>query len=570
MKSTQPEILDLTSLSRFFDLLKQLLSPLIGPKAWLFIGLLILMSVSVNLLNVINSYIGRDFITAIEHKDTPEFIHQALFYVLVFAASTVVAVIYRYVEERLGLSLRISLTQRLLDAYLKHPIYYRLCDGSALNGEVEYPDQRISEDAKNFTLNLLSIVLMGMNGLFTIVAFSSVLWSISPLLFSVAVVYAVVGTILAGRLGGPLIGLNYHQFDREAHFRSDLIHVRENAESIAVLRREERVKSRLSKHFEELVTNYRNIIEVNRSLGFFTTGYNYLIQIIPALIVAPLFMRGEVEFGVITQSAMAFTQLLGAFSLLVTQFQLFSSFAAIVARLGALTESMDQQDTNQKCSIVVQSDAPGIRFHHLSLPSLNNAHTLIDDLNIDIQPGTRVLVASQDEMASAALFKATAGIWNVGSGIIDRPSLDQIMFLPERPYLPHATLRELLLHTGEESKTPEGTILDLLERLHLSSILERVNGLDTEAHWWTTLSLGEQQRVAFARLWLSAPRFAVLDRPHSSLDSDTIALMLELLNLRGISYVHFGDRHEPLNFYDATLTIHEQGDWTWKKLGHEH
>ena len=75
---------------------------------------------------------------------------------------------------------------------------------------------------------------------------------------------------------------------------------------------------------------------MNRNLGFFTTGYNYLIQIIPALIVAPLFIRGEVEFGVITQSAMAFAQLLGAFSLIVNQFQSISSFAAVIARLGAL------------------------------------------------------------------------------------------------------------------------------------------------------------------------------------------------------------------------------------------
>ena len=168
---------------------------------------------------------------------------------------------------------------------------------------------------------------MSLNALFTIVAFSGVLWSISRLLFVVAVGYAALGSLCTVVLGGPLVRLNYDQSDREASFRAELVHVGQNAESVALLQLERRLGARLRKRLDALVANAKRIVAVNRNLGFFTTGYNYGIQIVPLVVVGPLFMRGRVDFGVVTQSVMAFSQLLGAFSLIVTQFQSISSYA---------------------------------------------------------------------------------------------------------------------------------------------------------------------------------------------------------------------------------------------------
>src|SRR5262249_13825728 len=206
---------------------------------------------------------------------------QALFYIGVFAASTIVAVIVRFTEERLGLLWREFLTQRAVRGYLANGTYFHL-EASA---KLANPDQRIAEDVRAFTVTTLSFVLMVLNSSFTMVAFSGVLWSISPLLFTVAVLYAVCGSYLTIILGRPLITLNYDQLDKEASFRSGLIHVRENAESIMLAHREGRHTVRLVHRLEELVANFRQIIAVNRNVGFFTTGYNWLIQIIPALIV---------------------------------------------------------------------------------------------------------------------------------------------------------------------------------------------------------------------------------------------------------------------------------------------
>lgn len=563
MNTDESISLDRRTWDRFVRVLKHLKSSEIGRHAALLFGVLILLLVAVNGLNVLSSYVGRDFMTAIEHRNTQDFVAEALVYIGVFGLMTLTAVFYRFTEERLGLLWREWLTRRLLDMYLAHPIYYRLNDRLAENGEVMNPDQRIAEDAKAFTTTTLSFTLMALNGAFTVVAFSGVMWSISPLLFLVAVLYAVFGSYMSFVLGRPLVGLNYTQFDKEATFRADLIHIRENAVPIALLNREGRIKGRMLRHFDELAANLRKIIAVNRNLGFFTTGYNYLIQIIPALIVAPMFMRGEAEFGVITQSAMAFTHLLGAFSLIVTQFQSISSFAAVIARLGALGEGMEQAQKSRPGALEVHADGQRLAYEQLSLNTANG-QTLVEALSAEFPENAQVLVTSPDHVATAALFRASAGLWDSGSGRVLRPEPEHTMFVPERPYLPPGTLRELLLPASRESAISEADIHAVLSELRLDHLVERASGLDAEQHWDSLLSLGEQQLLALARVLLAQPRYVLLDRLESALDSGQIPELLALLHARGIGYVHFGGSQLPRASYATVLALSGHGPWHWQ------
>jgi vitamin B12/bleomycin/antimicrobial peptide transport system ATP-binding/permease protein len=305
-----------------------------GWTAKLMFAALIVLLCGANGLNVVNSYVNRSFMTSIVDRNQGQFVRLAAVYIGVFAASTVVAVIARFIEERLALQWREFVTRRMIGVYLADGAYYRL-SGSA---ELTNPDQRIAEDARTFTVTTLSFALMAFNSAFTIVAFSEVLWLISPLLFVVSVTYAACGSLLTIALGRPLIKLNYDQLDKEASFRLGLIHVRENAESIMHDHREQEQNRRLLDQLADLAANFRKIIGVNRNVGFFTTGYNWLIQIIPALIVAPSYMSGKVEFGVISQAAVAFSAIVAAFSLIVTQFQSLSNYAAVTARLSAMVQ----------------------------------------------------------------------------------------------------------------------------------------------------------------------------------------------------------------------------------------
>ena len=337
------------TLRRLFAAIGNFITSQAGSRArWMLVGLLLLM-IAINVMNVANSYVGRYFMSAIEARDREGFVQYACLYLAVFAASTLFAVLFRYSEEHLGLVWREWLTRRITDIYVTRQLYLPRCGQEMLSN----PDQRMTEDVRQLTTTTLSFFLMMINATLTVVSFSGVLWQISAKLFGACVLYAMVGSLVTIWLGRPLIRLNYERSDYEANLRLELIRIREHAEQEEEPMSNELLHERIATKITELVANLHRIIQVNRNLGFFSTGYNYLIQLIPVLLVAPLFIDGEVEFGVIGQSAMAFAMLLGAFSLIVNQFQAISSYASVVARLSEFTDhaercgEIDGQASNQ-------------------------------------------------------------------------------------------------------------------------------------------------------------------------------------------------------------------------------
>ncbi len=563
--SEQPVAFDRVTLRRFIRAVKDFFTSEVRWKARGLFALLVTFALTVNGLNVLNSFVGRDFMTAISQRDQAGFVREAIFFVAVLAATAVVAVFYRFTEERLGLFWRVWLTQRIIHKYLADRTYLYLKQSAA----IENPDQRIADEVRVFTATTLSFTLMFMNGVLAVISFSGVLWTISPLLFGVAIGYAIIGTMVAIYLGRPLIGLNYRQSDREAAFRSELIHVRENSESIALLRREGRLTTRLLRRIDDVADNFRRITSVNRNLSFFTTGYNNLITLIPALIVAPLFIRGNVEFGVITQSAAAFAQLLGAFSLIVNQFQAISTFAAVISRLSAMVGAVDNRPSSasaRTAAEVVGADGR-IAYDGLTLFSPDGSREVLKNLTAEIRRGTNVLVVGPNEGARIALFRATASIWPTVEGTLVRPQLDDIFFLPQRPYLPPGTLRDVLSRSGQEQVITDGQITSALNDVGLGSIQERLGGLDTERDWSTVLSLGQQQLLAITRLIFLRPAFALLDRVTESLKPAQLREILRRFNENSITYIAFAEDAESAELYDAVLEIDSDGGWTWNPTG---
>jgi putative ATP-binding cassette transporter len=262
---------------------------------------LVVLLLAVNGMNVVNSYVSRDFMTALAERHGGRFFLFAGVLAGVFAVSTVMQVFARYAEQWLGLVWRDRLTRRFLDRYLAA----RACLRLAEQRDIDNPDERISQDVKAFTATTLSILVMLLNGALTLVAFSWVLWSITPWLFLTALVYTLIGCTGTILLGRRLVPLNNQQLQKEVDFRYGLGRLREHAEAIAQVAGEEEQKGRLIPRLARLIENFRAIIGVGRTLGFFITAVKFLPQIIPVAVVAPLYIRGAVEFGAVTQAAMA-------------------------------------------------------------------------------------------------------------------------------------------------------------------------------------------------------------------------------------------------------------------------
>jgi putative ATP-binding cassette transporter len=508
-------------------------------------------------LNVVNSYVGRDFMTSIADRETHLVYKLALIYLAVFAASTAVGALQRFVELLLGLRWREWLTRDFIHRYLSHRAYYWLTS----HADLDNPDQRISEDVRTFTTTTLSFLILVSQSIITALAFFGVLWSITPWLCLTAVLYPIVGTALIVLVGRRLVWLNHLQLKKEADFRFELVDVRENAQSVALVQAERREESRLGNRLAALVANYRAMITVLGNLKFVTGGYNYLTQLIPVLIVAPLYLRGEVEFGVVTQAMMVFSQVFNAFSLIAEQFQDLSTFAAVTVRLDFLDETITEASAPARQQIQVIEKDTHVSYQGVTLRTSKDNRILVRDLFLDVPKGRRVLVMGPNGAGKSALFQATAGLWEKGTGRIIRPVPQRVLFLPERPYMVPGCLRDQLFTVGQDGHADEH-LMRVLHQVRLEALVQRVGGLDQEHDWRSMLSLGEQQLIAFARLLLAHPDYAFLDEAVSALSERHRLELYRLLALTGITYVSVGESQPSLlQTHDTLLDLHSDGTW---------
>jgi putative ATP-binding cassette transporter len=535
-------------------------------KLWGGLALVIGCLLAMSGLNVFNNYVNRDFFTALEQKQPNRFALAAGIYLAVFAVSTAVVVLKQYTEERCGLLWRQWLTTYLFDKYLTDRAYLRV----DRQEDVDNPDQRLTEDVKTFTATTLSFGTILLNSALTMFAFLGVLWSITPWLVLTAIGYAIFGTLMTVLIGRKLVNLNFLQLKKEADLRYRLVQVRQQDELIALTRSEPSERGDVLRRLVAVVGNYLSIIKVNRNLGLFANGYNYVTQILPVLVVAHLYLRGDVPFGVVTQSAAAFTFVLAAFSVIVTEFQRVSSFAAVVSRLSSLLEASVEGTAPALAAAAPSTDGRAIRhsfggdvvqFIGLTLVTPRDGQELIHELTLQVPPSLRLLVTGPNGAGKSALFKAAAGVWWWGRGEVSVPECARVMFLPHGAYAVPGTLRDQLLHGLPPECGDEAEIRRVLAEVKLDSAVEQVGGLDVERDWVKVLSKGQLQRLGLARVLLAKPCFALLDGATSALDSFWVQTLYNVLRETEIAYITFGDHPDLVPYHDLTLELCGDGSW---------
>ena len=533
-------------------------------KARGFLIALLLLALATVAVQVRMSYAAADFMTAITKKDSAAFWHTLLIYVGTIVLAIPIGVYYRWVEERLALLWREWMAQHFVKRYFNNRAYFRLRGSES----VDNPDQRISEDVRNFTTSSLSFLLIGLNSLMTLIGFIGVLWLISGKLVVIMVVYAVAGTGISILIGRKLVRLHYHQYEKEADFRYALVRVRDNAESIAFYRGEKREHLDLFKRLTTAVANMRLIIICNRNLGFFTNSYNYLALVLPVAIVAPMYMRGQVEFGVVTQAAGAFGAVLTALSLIITQFGGLSAYLAGVQRLGSLWDQLDEHDAEEQRIAFEATNQPEensrvVKLDELTICTPIVMKTLVEKLSFELRANQSLIIMGASGTGKSSVLRTIAGLWPGASGSLERPAADQLMFLPQRPYMVDGCLRDQLLYPYPDRGATDEEILAVVEAVNLSDVLVRVDGeLDRVVDWNNMLSLGEQQRIAFARLFLRKPKFAFLDEATSALDEDNQKHLYLQIQDSKIGYISVGHRTTLIPYHDRLLTLDRSGSWT--------
>ncbi len=556
-----------------FDLcLWQRFKTIAGPywcrdKKWQARGLLVLLVLlllgQTGFAVLFNELTG-EFTSALAAKDADRFWTSIAQCLSILIVAVPIYAFYFYVRERLGLYWRRWMTRNFLGRYFSRRAYYELNAST----EIDNPDQRMAEDINTFTQKSLYFLLVLVGAVLQLIAFSAVLWSISLELLAFLVVYAMGGTAIIVRVfGKTLIGLNFFQLKREADFRFSLVRIRENAEAIAFYRGEAHESRQVRHRFNEAFHNFGRLIRVQLNLNLFQYAYSFMTIILPSAIIAERVLSGELEVGRAVQAAGAFAAVLSALTVIVDNFENLSRFVAGIDRLDSFSRVIDgkekekEEEAAQGSTGIVLLQDSSLVVEKLTLQTPNHARTLLDDLSLSIAPGQGVLIVGPSGCGKSSLLRALAGLWRSGSGRIVRPEVGDMLFLPQRPYMLLGSLRAQLLYPRHESEVTDEELLHLLQRVNLPEVAARCGGLDAELDWAKVLSVGEQQRVAFARVLLAAPRYAILDEATSALDIANEDSLYRQLAASATTMVSVGHRPSILKYHPQVLELSGDGGW---------
>ncbi|MEO0987281.1 MAG: ABC transporter ATP-binding protein/permease [Cyanobacteria bacterium J06639_14] len=536
-----------------------------GPMFWSWrlgglLGLLVVIAMAGSGCLIWESFQREEFISALAARDAGRFQRSLLTFIGILVASAWLQSFSVFVRDTLGLRWRQGLTRQFLGTYLDQKRFYRLAVGppaAAPDAVVDNPDQRLSEDIKSVSQTTLLVFIIGLESIVQLVGFVWVLWFISKALTGFLVVYAGLGSAIATLFFGKrLTRINAEQLKREANFRFGLINVRENAESIAFYQGQAHESRTLQGQFSGVVANFNRFIRWQLGLDFFQNGYQYLTFIMPSLILAPSILAGQLEVGTIFQSQLAFDRIWLSLSLVVVQFEQLTALAASVDRLGVFAQSLQAVRTQDDLAIQTVI-SPMLAVQNLTVYTPDSQRRLCQDLSFEVPAGASLLVTGPSGVGKSALLKTLAGLWTAGQGTLQAPQAS--LFLPQQPYLPLGSLRRQLLYPhGNEAMTDEA----LIEALKQVQLLGLSQMLETVADWSQRLSLGEQQRLSFARLLLQRPAYAILDEATSAVAVEQEQGLYQCLVEAGITVISVGHRPSLLPYHLQVLTLALDHSWT--------
>ncbi|TBR57069.1 ABC transporter [Westiellopsis prolifica IICB1] len=528
-------------------------------RSWGMLILLILLIIALVSANVFNSFINRYLLDVIiKDKDISKFFEVLLLYGLALLLVTVLVGFSKFVRKQIALDWYQWLNNKILSKYLNSRAYYKI----NFKSNIDNPDQRLSQEIEPISRNALSFSATLLEKILEMTAFLIILWSISQSVALILVTYTVIGNLIAVYLTQELNKINGEELEAKADYTYCLTHLRTHAESVAFFRGEKQELNIIDRRFNSLIKTAKRKIDWERNNEIFNRGYQAVIQIFPYIVFGPLDIKGEMEFGEISQASICCYFFANALADLINEFGTSGRFSSYVERLSEFSETLEEVTKQpQNVSTIKTIEENHLTFENVTLQTPNYEQVIVEDLSLDVQPGEGLLIVGPSGRGKSSILRAIAGLWNAGTGRLVRPPLEEVLFLPQRPYIILGTLREQLIYPNTNRQMNDAEIKDILQQVNLQNLLSRVDGFDTEVPWENILSLGEQQRLAFARLLVTRPSFTILDEATSALDLKNEGNLYQQLQETKTTYISVGHRESLFDYHQWVLELSENSSW---------
>ena len=537
-------------------------------KAFFLLTCIIALTLGIVFMLVQLNTWNNSFYSALQNYDAEKIFSELIHFSWLAAIYIILAVYSYYLQQTLILNWRRWLTTRFIDIWLKNKTYYNL---QMFGKDTDNPDQRISEDVRQFVEMTLSFAIGILKAACTFISFVFILYQLSgPLTFEfmgrtwtingymlwASLIYSIVGTYLTHVVGRKLVKLNFIQQRYEADFRFSMIRLRESAESVAFYRGEAQEGKVFKNRFKLLLDNFWQLVNKQKQLVFLNSGYSQIAIIFPFVVAMNRYLSKEVSLGGLMQVASAFGRVQDSLSYFVDMYSSIAQWQAVVMRLTYFGRHMHEvSEQAERFSVERFASAETVSVEQMQV-NLPDGAPLLTDLNFTLRPGANVLIKGVSGSGKSTLLRALAGIWPFVTGRINLPKTEELMFIPQKPYLPLGTLREALLYPGNKPLSDE----ELYYLLDLCQIGYLRDKLDVNADWSHVLSVGEQQRLAFVRAHIQQPKWLFLDEATSALDEDTEATMYALLaeRLQQTTIVSIGHRSTLNKYHELLLYIDKE------------
>ncbi len=542
-----------------------------SPGRWiaLMLAVAVLVVIVANMVGQVrlNAWHG-DFFNAIERKDLPGVGRQLLIFLAIVAVMLALVVAQTWLHELLKLRLRDLITRRLLDDWLVPGRAYRLGIASAAGVN---PDQRMQEDVRHLAELSADLGIGFVHHVFLLGTFIGVLWLLSagiaipiggtPVVIPgymvwCALLYAGIGSWLAWRVGRPLIRLNVARYAKEADFRFALVRMSESAEAVALYGGERDERRYIDATFGGVLAAMRRVVFAVARLTWITSGYGWIAIVVPTVVALPGYFYGGLTLGGLMMVVGAFNQVQQALRWFVDHYARIADWRASLHRVMVFREALcgfDDFDEDEDRIEIADHPQRRLAFRELNV-LLADGRVLIKEATAEIGPGERVLIVGESGSGKSTLFRAIASLWPWGSGTILLPPRDQIMFMPQRPYLPLGTLRTALAYPSPPDAFTDEALGTALTRVGLNDFVAL---LDRDERWDRLMSMGEQQRLAFARLLLHRPQWVFLDEATAALDEENQRRVMSIFDeeLAGATLVSIGHRPGLERYHTRALEL---------------